>query len=182
MPQSQSDAFAASVAEHVALGRYPHASAVWPSDPDADALVAAALEAVRLAPFASRDITTLSGGERQRAAIARALVQDCDVTVLDEPLSQQDPAHALVIAELLAARASRGGTIVSSLHDVNLSSRFASHALLLFGDGRWAFGTAAEMLTTDRLSALYGVDVLRVEHDGHALFVADPMAATRQDL
>ena len=175
--QRQNDAFAANVAEHVALGRYPHRDGLWPVTHAARPEVAAALDAVRLGPFAQRDITTLSGGERQRAAIAQALVQDCPVTVLDEPLSHQDPAHALTIAELLAERTASGGTVVSSLHDVNLTARFASHALLLFGDGRWAFGPADEMLTTDQLSALYGVAVLRVEHDGHALFVADPLAA-----
>ncbi|MEM1440044.1 MAG: ABC transporter ATP-binding protein [Pseudomonadota bacterium] len=177
--QRQNDAFAANVAEHVALGRYPHRDSLWPAADAAQPKVAAALEAVRLGPFAQRDITTLSGGERQRAAIAQALVQDCPITVLDEPLSHQDPAHALTIAELLAQRSASGGTVVSSLHDVNLTARFASHALLLFGDGRWAFGPADDMLTTDQLSALYGVTVLRVEHEGHALFVADPLAADR---
>ncbi|MEO0616226.1 MAG: ABC transporter ATP-binding protein [Pseudomonadota bacterium] len=177
--QRQNDAFAANVAEHVALGRYPHRDGFWPATDAAQPRVAAALDAVRLGPFAQRDITTLSGGERQRAAIAQALVQDCPVTVLDEPLSHQDPAHALTIAELLAQRTASGGTVISSLHDVNLTARFATHALLLFGDGRWAFGRADEMLTTEQLSALYGVAVLRVEHEGHALFVADPLAAER---
>ena len=177
--QQQHDAFAASVTEHVALGRYPHAAS-WPATAGSDgSVVSRALDAVALGPFAARDVTTLSGGERQRAAIARALVQDCPVTVFDEPLSQQDPAHALLIAELLAARAASGGTVVSSLHDVNLTARFASHALLLFGDGRWLFGAADEMLTPEQLSALYGVRVLRLERDGHALFVADPLAAGR---
>lgn len=177
--QQQSDAFAATVGEHVALGRYPHGRGIWPTVDDAGGRVGDALDAVRLGLFAHRDITTLSGGERQRAAIAQALVQDCPVTLLDEPLSHQDPAHALMLAELLAARAQAGSTIVSSLHDVNVTARFASHALLLFGDGRWAFGTAAEMLDTEPLSALYGVTVLRVSHEGHTLFVADPLAGTR---
>lgn len=169
--QAQDDAFENSVIENVVLGRYPHLNA-WARPTATDyALAESALAALELAPFAARDIRSLSGGERQRAAIAQALVQDTPVLLLDEPISQLDPAHQQATLELFRQRVLQGRTLVTTLHDINAALQFASHALLLFGDGNWAFGETQSMLTEDSLSTLYDVPVMAIEANQTRYFV-----------
>lgn len=171
--QQQNDAFATSVVDNILLGRYPHLG-VWHREGADDRRMAMeSLAAVGLQGFAERDITTLSGGERQRTAIAQALTQDTPLLLLDEPLSHLDPAHAVAIVRLLTERASRGYTLISSLHDVNVAAQFASHALLLYGDGRWRFGPVAETLDASSLSELYDAPMLAVTGAGRTYFVPD---------
>ena len=171
--QQHSDAFATSVADNVLLGRYPHLG-VWRREGSEERRMAmASLAAVGLQDFAERDITTLSGGERQRAAIAQALTQDTPLLLLDEPLSHLDPAHVGVVVRLLAERARLGYTLVSSLHDVNIAAQFASHALLLYGDGRWRFGAADETLDAAALSELYDAPMLAVSAGGRTWYVPE---------
>lgn len=171
--QQHSDAFATRVVDNVLLGRYPHLG-VWRREgSDERRMALAGLSAVGLQDFAERDITTLSGGERQRAAIAQALTQDTPLLLLDEPLSHLDPAHASAVVRLLAGRARAGYTLISSLHDVNVAAQFASHALLLYGDGRWRFGAVADTLDAAALSELYDAPMLAVTAAGRTWFVPD---------
>ena len=101
-------------------------------------------------------------------AIATALAQDTPLVLLDEPTAHQDPRHqALVVRELkdLDARA-----LVASLHDLNAAARFATHALLVWGDGRTEAGVAADELTPEALSDLFATPIRRVESDGEPFF------------
>ncbi len=175
--QQQDDAFASGVADNVLLGRYPHLGR-WRRESESDRQLALdSLSKVALESFAARDITTLSGGERQRAAIAQALTQDTPLLLLDEPLSQLDPAHAQGVVELMSRRATDGYTLVSSLHDVNIACQYASHVLLLYGNGDWCCGPTNDMLTTDVLSGLYGVAMIELSARGQRVFVPDPITA-----
>lgn len=154
------DPFVASVRETVQTGRYR-----WGTrDPDAAAAVQAALETMDVAHLAQADVRWLSRGERQRVALATALVQDTPLVLLDEPIAHQDPRHQLLVLQRLAARVSQ--TLVATLHDVNAALRFATHALLLPGDGSWHAGPAAEVLTAERLSAVFGLTLRAVTVDG----------------
>ncbi|MCU0619538.1 MAG: ABC transporter ATP-binding protein, partial [Gemmatimonadaceae bacterium] len=95
VPQLETVAFPITVDRYVALGRLPHLGP-WAAMGDDDRrLVASAMECCGLAPFADRTMDRLSGGERQRARIARALAQDADALVLDEPSSALDLRHAM---------------------------------------------------------------------------------------
>ncbi|MEL7298172.1 MAG: ABC transporter ATP-binding protein [Pseudomonadota bacterium] len=170
--QTQDDAFENAVWENVLLGRYPHLGKFErPSDED-HALAAMVLTELGMGGFEKRDVRTLSGGERQRIAIAQALVQQTPLLLLDEPVSQLDPKHARLVLALLAKQRQSGQTIVSSLHDVNAAARYATHVLLLYGDGRWAFDEADKLLTTDHLAELYGTPFSQVGVDHQRLFVA----------
>jgi iron complex transport system ATP-binding protein len=127
------------------------------------------LEAMDGAALAGRDIRRLSRGERQRVALAAALAQEAALVLLDEPISHQDPRHQLLVLEHLKACA--GTTFIGALHDINAAARFATHALLLDGDGRWRAGPAAQVLNCGSLSALFSVDIVEVEVGGHRVFV-----------
>lgn len=172
LPQYTEDVFPATVLETVLIGRHPHIGRLqWESDNDRRI----ALESLRLmdlADFPERNVTTLSGGERRRLAIAQTLTQSPVIYLLDEPTNHLDPQHQLDVLQAFKRRANDGATIITSLHDVNLASRYADQCLLLFGDGRWELGPTAAVLSEERLSALYDTPMEAVAWRDMRLFVA----------
>jgi iron complex transport system ATP-binding protein len=172
--QQQTDAFPSSVLETTLVGRHPHLTR-WDWEGSRDERIArAALAAVGLAGIADRDIRSLSGGERQRVAIATLLAQEPRLMLLDEPLAHLDLNHQMAVLELLSARARELATgVVMVLHDVNLALRFADRVLLLAGDGRHQWGSAAELLTAPTLTALYGHPLREIGDGGRRHFVPD---------
>jgi ABC-type Mn2+/Zn2+ transport system ATPase subunit len=126
----------------------------------------AALERVGMA--AERDIPfgELSGGQRQRALLARALVQDSRVLLLDEPLSGVDPASAALIDRVFADLRAEGRTLLVSSHDVESARRF-DRVLCLHGR-QVAFGAPAEVLTRATIEATYGRELIVLDEPGAA--------------
>lgn len=172
LTQTTEDPFPATVLDSVLIGRHPHIG-FWRWESDADrAIASAALAAVALGDLAERDIGTLSGGERRRVALATLLAQDPDVFLLDEPINHLDPHHQIDVLQLLRDKARAGRTVVMSLHDAGLAARFSDYALLLFGDGGWLSGPAAEVLTAATMTRLYGVPVREIAWAGGRTFVA----------
>lgn len=143
-PQQASDRFPAAVQRLLEL------AVCAPGAPD-PAQVLRALDATQLA---ERDVMQLSGGERQRVALAQCAVQGAPLMLLDEPVSFQDPGHQLQVGRWLASL--HGRCLVFSAHDVNWAAGVATHVLALHGDGRWEAGPVAQMLTAERLQAVYG--------------------------
>lgn len=156
MPQDVQDAFDASVEEVVLLGRYPHGRS--PRDePEPDlSITQKALMDTGLNDFSGRSVLTLSGGERQRVSLAMLLAQDTPLLLLDEPASHQDLGHQMQMFGLLQKLAQAGRCVVLALHDVNLAMRFATHALVLDGQGGAVQGSAREVINAETLSAAYG--------------------------
>lgn len=135
--------------------------------------VAAALEAVEATSYADAAIGRLSGGELRRLRVAQALVGDPKLLLCDEPLASLDLRHQQEIATLIGAwRRRSGGTVLFVTHDVNPILELVDRVLFVV-NGRWAAGTPDEVLTSERLTELYGshVDVLRVH--GRILVVGD---------
>jgi manganese/iron transport system ATP-binding protein/manganese/zinc/iron transport system ATP- binding protein len=126
----------------------------------------AALDRVGLAARANVLFGELSGGERQRALLARALVQDAPVLLLDEPLSGIDPVSAERVGRLIAELRAEGRTLLVSTHDVE-SAREFDHVLCLNGR-QVAFGPPAEVLDRPRLEATYGRELIVLEEGGPA--------------
>jgi iron complex transport system ATP-binding protein len=174
LPQHSAYGFSMRALDVALLGRYPHLGRRrWEDEQDLR-LARGALARVDLAEVAERDVATLSGGERQRTAIAALLAQDPPLYLLDEPLAHLDLRHQLQIMALLGelARAARRGVMLS-LHDPSLAARFATHALLLFGNGRSLCGRAEEVLNEGALSEAYGHRVRRLAAGGATAFVPE---------
>jgi iron complex transport system ATP-binding protein len=93
-------------------------------------------------------------------AIATALAQDTPLVLLDEPTAHQDPRHQAWVVRELAALPERA--LVASLHDLNAAARFATHVLLLWGDGRTLAGPAAQVLVPESLSRVFDTPISRV--------------------
>ncbi|ORE95458.1 phosphonate ABC transporter ATPase [Stappia sp. 22II-S9-Z10] len=115
-----------------------------------------ALDRVGIAHTARRRASTLSGGQQQRAAIARALVQNAQVILADEPIASLDPASAKKVMETLSAiNRDEGITIVVSLHQVEYARRYCPRTIAL-RDGMVAYDGPSAALTNDFLRELYG--------------------------
>ena len=173
------DPFALGVLEAVEAARYrlrfgarraPDARARAADPAQARQAVLDCLQSMDCAQLAQRDIRTLSRGERQRVALAAAMAQEAALVLLDEPISHQDPRHQVHVLQALKERSEC--TFIGALHDINAAARFATHALLLPGDGRWQAGRAREVLNCDALSRLFGTDIVQVGVGSHRVFVA----------
>jgi iron complex transport system ATP-binding protein len=159
LPQDSFDAFDTTVRETVLIGRHPHLPrwSWWQWENEQDQGIAdEALAAVELKELAARRVSTLSGGERERLAIATVLTQQPRVFLLDEPTSHLDTHRQLSLLGLFAHKAkTEACTVLMSLHDANLASRFCNRVLMLFEDGSFSAGPAAAVLRADTLSRLY---------------------------
>ncbi len=171
--QTQQDQcpFPLTALEKALTGRHPHLSRwEWESATDL-ALAQLQLARLDLADFAERDLASLSGGERRRLSLATALTQQAPLLLLDEPLSQLDLRHQQQALGVLREELQQGRSIIMVSHDPNHAAQFATHALLLFGDGQWQAGVLADTLNAEMLSKLYHYPVFEMQQDGKSWFV-----------
>jgi zinc/manganese transport system ATP-binding protein len=161
----------------VGLGVDGHRWGIGRPSADRKRRVDGAIESVEATAYADAPIGRLSGGEQQRLRIAQALVGDPHLLLCDEPLASLDLHHQEEITGLIDGWHRRTGrTVLFVTHDVNPILPLVDRVLFVV-NGRWAAGPPDEILTSDRLSELYGshVDVLRVHN--RVLVVGDTMDA-----
>jgi iron complex transport system ATP-binding protein len=144
-----------SVREIVAMGRYPRLGPWRREQPEDVAAIDAAMRRCDVAHVAHRWLSTLSGGERQRVRLARALAQEPSVLALDEPTTYLDIRHEMTTFELLRALRDEGVGVVLVTHNINLAARFADELVLLDRGRLVAHGPPADVLTKDRIDAVY---------------------------
>ena len=162
--QDTSDSFPATVLETALIGRHPHVP-LWRFESSEDYAIANhALELVAMSELSQRDISTLSGGERQRLALATVLTQQPQLFILDEPTNHLDLHYQINLLQVLRDKmVERAGSIIMSLHDINLAARFCDHLILLFGDGEVALGPVEDMLQEEYLHRLYRHCIVKIE-------------------
>jgi iron complex transport system ATP-binding protein len=159
VPQRAEALFAMTVTEMVRVGRYRIARPLRPFPEEEEAKIAAALRDVGLDGLADREVETLSGGEWQRTMIARAIVQDTPVLLLDEPIASLDLRYQDEIYSLLRRLASGGKLILVADHHIEVAAAYADR-LLLLRDGRIiGDGPPEEILTSERIRETFGVEV-----------------------
>jgi iron complex transport system ATP-binding protein len=167
LPQEPSTPPWMTVADYVLLGRTPYIgyfSQEGRRDLDATFRALARLD---LLPYANRLLGTLSGGEKQRVVVARALAQEAQLVLLDEPTAALDIGHQQQALELLdGLRHESGLTLVAAMHDLTLAAQYADRLLLLDRGRVVADGTPAEVLTKGRLARHYRASVDVLEMDG----------------
>lgn len=147
--------FPISVLDVALMGRALGASRLWPV-PDRDRRAAlTALGAVGMQSFASVQIGALSGGQQQRVFLARAILQEADVFLLDEPFSGVDAPTQSLVLEILAGLRQQGKTIVFATHDLAMAQESAD-ACVLLNRRVVASGPPAAVLTIANLQATFG--------------------------
>lgn len=153
--QEQAGEFSLTVREVVGLGRIPYGRGFAADGAHDEAIVDAALARMALSAFSERHLSSLSGGERQRVMVARAIAQEPDLIILDEPTNSLDIRHQL---ELLAMMRGLGPTVVASLHDLNHAAAYADRVLVMARGEVLDVGRPADVLTENRVREAFQVD------------------------
>ncbi len=145
-----------TVFQFVALGRYPHTDFLGRlSENDAD-VVTRSLAAVHADELTDRDFASLSDGERQKVLVARALAQEPEILLLDEPTAHLDLKHRVeVMAILRDLCRSKGITVIASLHDVDIAAKVSDRVVLVKNGHISHWGYPEEVLTTEVVAELY---------------------------
>ncbi len=145
-----------TVEEFVSLGRAPHAGWWKPLDRADKSAVASALERLNLQTFRHRRVTELSGGEWQRVRLAKALAQEPQVLLLDEPTAHLDPRFQWeLLNELKSLVRERSLAVTITLHDLNLVGGWADRVAILANGCKLADGPPSEVMTADVLQSAF---------------------------
>ena len=159
--------FPISAAQVVLMGRYPRIGPVRGASAGDREAVRDALDRVGMAGLADRQIGELSGGQQQRVFLARALVQEASVLLLDEPMTGVDRGTEEAITALMRELRDAGATILHATHDLEGAADVSD--LLCFVNGRVvAFGPSDETFTPETLHATFGGEVMIVDAGDHA--------------
>lgn len=156
VPQYNHDVFSVSVIDTILMGRIAFAGYKLGAE-DKD-IVFDIIEKLKLETFAFKNINEMSGGERQRVFIARALAQEPEIILLDEPTSSLDLKNQMFTLELITELVhSKGLGAIMSIHDLNLTSLYADKAIILKDSEIFAYGRPDEALTEENIRQVYQV-------------------------
>lgn len=158
------------VFDAVLLGRKPYIQ--WDATEQDKKIVAEILEKFELTPYATRYINELSGGEIQRVILARAMAQQPQYLLLDEPTSNLDPRnqHEMMrIVQEISQQQNIGVVIV--IHDLNLAARYCDRFLFIHDAKIYSYGDLTT-LTPGAIHDVYGMDVDIIEYRGNKLIIS----------
>jgi iron complex transport system ATP-binding protein len=172
VPQDTQIAFPFSALEVVLMGRSPHLPWLAFEGEQDVARARAALERLGISALAERSVQALSGGERQLVLLARALAQDPEVLLLDEPTAFLDLRHRVAVADLLRELAGEGRAALVVSHDFGLSLRRCDRVALLAGGRVRAVGAPEEVLTAERIREVWDVEARLVRTPEGELFLS----------
>ena len=171
VPQTHVATFAFSVEAVVLMGRTAHGDLFARPTSDDRKVAAHMLDRLGIAELAERPYTMISGGERQLVLLARALAQEPQFIVLDEPTANLDFGNQGKVMREIRALAASGLGVLFTTHDPNHALRAADRAYLLRGGERIAEGPVQEILTRERLEALYGAPVQTITDASGTAFI-----------
>lgn len=148
MPQSTVLDYEFTVSQVVLMGRHPHRKKWQFSQKDDTQLAEKAMKQTGIHHLRDRYITSLSGGERQLVFLAKAITQNSEVILLDEPTSDLDIYHQVQIAEVIRELVKEGKAVFAAIHDINLATRYCDR-LILMGNGELVAAGEPEQVITD---------------------------------
>ncbi|GAB6161559.1 ABC transporter ATP-binding protein [Desulfothermus naphthae] len=166
VPQMHSPVFSYRVIDVVVSGRTPHLGFSTPAKQDYDNAYNI-LDKLGLTHLAHKPYTQLSGGQLRLVLIARALVQQPKVLLLDEPTSHLDLKNRVLVLKILKEITSEGITIIMSEHDPSLASIFSDKTLLMCNGKIVRYGKAKDVLNRENIAKVYGVNVEIFEKNGN---------------
>ena len=160
VPQSTSTEFDFSVFDIVLMGRAPYISRFSTESEDDMKIAQKAMEITNTWYLKHKDINALSGGERQRVIIARAIAQETDIIILDEPISHLDIYHQIEILKAIKElNMEKHITIIAVLHDINLAAAFSDSMILMHEGKVYTQGSPEQILKSEIIKEVYGIEV-----------------------
>ena len=143
----------------VATGRYPYTGRLGILTREDEEKVDKAMEAVHAQELGGRDFNAISDGQRQRILLARAICQEPDIIILDEPTSFLDVRHKLELLAILRRMAKENGiTVIMSLHEIDLAQKISDKIICVKGETISHYGIPEEVFQEDIIRELYEID------------------------
>ena len=165
VPYSSNDTFPLTVVDTVLMGRHPHSK--WKSlDDDLD-IVYDTLKMLGISHLAMRPFNELSAGQHQKVMLARGLVQEPQILLLDEPTSNLDIRHQLDVTKMLKRLSDEKHILIIMIsHDINIAAKYADEVIMMHDGTIFAVGSPNDVITADNLRTVYGVESLVVSDEG----------------
>ena len=140
----------------VSTGRYPYTGTLGILSPEDKKKVKNAMEMVHAWDLKDRDFTAISDGQRQRILLARAICQEPEIIILDEPTSFLDIRHKLELLAILKKMVlEKQMTVIMSLHELDLAQKISDQVICVHGDHIEKYGAPEEIFTSDYIRKLY---------------------------
>jgi len=165
LQQEQLPSLGYTVKEVVEMGRFPYQSWFGGEKDDPGPIIDRVMAELDLQRLSSRIVAELSGGERQRTALAKTMVQQPSVLMLDEPTTFLDIGFQIQMMDYVRKwRQDNGLTVVAVLHDLNLAAQYCDRLIVLHQGKVAAEGTPEEVLTADLVHCVYGTKPIVLSH------------------
>lgn len=143
----------------VATGRYPYTGRLGILSREDEEKVEQAMEAVHAQELGTKNFLEISDGQRQRILLARAICQEPEIMILDEPTSFLDIRYKLELLGILRQMAKEKGiTVILSLHEIDLAQKMSDKILCVKGDRVADYGTPEEIFTAEKIREIYEID------------------------
>jgi len=158
VPVSGNDMFSMPVIDAILIGRYTQQK--WKTTPEDLAIVMRTMKLLGISSLALHGYNELSAGQHQKVAIARGIVQETPILLLDEPTANLDVRYQVYIAELLKGLTEKTGmTVIMISHDLNITAKYADQIIMMTSPGTiYQVGTPEEVITKETIQKVYGVD------------------------
>ena len=142
-----------TVEQLVSLGRFCHDERTQNSE-----IAVKAMEKCGILHLKDKLVTRISGGEMQLAMLSRALCQDTEMIILDEPVNNLDPAYQIRLMNILKSLSAEGKAVVAVLHDLSLALNWSENAVIIKDGSVFAYGRTQNVITEENIRGAYGLD------------------------
>jgi iron complex transport system ATP-binding protein len=165
VPYASSDTFPMTVVDAVLLGRHPHSN--WKSTRTDVKKVFEVLREIGIEDLAKNQFNELSAGQHQKAMLARGLVQEPQILLLDEPTANLDVKHQLGVTKLLRDLShSRNMLTIMICHDLNIAAKYADDIIMMKDGTIFATGKPEDVITKENIETVYDVKCSIIEDEG----------------
>lgn len=159
VPQREGIAWALTVREVISLGRAPHRGWLLPLTSQDEAVVDRVMKLTEMMPLSDRKVDELSGGEFQQVLIARALAQEPQILLLDEPTANLDIHHQMQVMDLVRDLVKdQKITAVIAIHDLSIAARYCDHLIMLYEGRQICAGSPVDVLRSENISVVFKVE------------------------
>ncbi len=167
VPAHSWDIFSMPVIDTILVGRHNHQK--WKTSAYDLQMVHKAMKLLEIEDLAMRGYNELSAGQHQKVSLARGLVQETDILILDEPTSNLDVKHQVYVTELLKGIAKRQNKLIIMIsHDLNIAARYADEIVVMSEPGVvHSVGKPSEVVTEEMVRGIYGIDCQIIPVDGN---------------